>query len=29
MNLAGLFIKNFKTYEAGVNAEVRTASPVV
>ena len=27
--LAGLFVSNFKTYEAGVNAEVRTASPVV
>jgi len=27
--LAGLFVANFKTYEAGVNAEVRTAAPVV
>jgi phosphoenolpyruvate carboxykinase (ATP) len=25
--LAGLFIENFKKYEAGVNQEVRTASP--
>jgi len=25
--LAGLFLENFKKYEAGVNAEVRTASP--
>lgn len=27
--LAGLFIENFKNYEAGVNADVRTASPTV
>jgi len=26
--LAGLFVANFKTYEGGVNPEVRTASPV-
>ena len=26
--LAGLFIENFKTYETGVDAEVRAASPV-
>jgi phosphoenolpyruvate carboxykinase (ATP) len=26
--LAGLFVENFKKYETGVNAEVRTASPV-
>jgi phosphoenolpyruvate carboxykinase (ATP) len=26
--LAGLFIENFKTYEAGASAEVRSASPV-
>jgi phosphoenolpyruvate carboxykinase (ATP) len=25
--LAGLFVENFKKYEAGVNPEVRTASP--
>src|SRR5687768_871622 len=25
--LAGLFVENFKKYEAGVNSEVRTASP--
>lgn len=27
--LAGLFVNNFKNYEAGVNAEVRGASPTV
>jgi phosphoenolpyruvate carboxykinase (ATP) len=27
--LAGLFIENFKKYEAGVNEEVRTASPQI
>lgn len=27
--LAGLFIENFKKYEGGVNAEVRTASPTL
>lgn len=27
--LAGLFIANFRQYEAGVNEEVRTASPVI
>jgi phosphoenolpyruvate carboxykinase (ATP) len=27
--LAGLFVENFKKYEGGVNAEIRTASPVV
>ena len=27
--LAALFVENFKKYEAGVNAEVRSASPLV
>jgi phosphoenolpyruvate carboxykinase (ATP) len=27
--LAGLFVENFKKYEGGVNAEVRSASPTV
>jgi phosphoenolpyruvate carboxykinase (ATP) len=27
--LAGLFMENFKKYEGGVNAEVRSASPAV